>query len=378
MREDGAVGRPHRPADDRTPSDRTPSARTRRPRTRRPAGLHLLATAYGLASTGLLVAVAVVGDGSALTYAAALGVFWWVLPALGLVPVAVVGRRWGTLASLLVPAVVAGALTGPYLLPGRGDGEVVGRAESGADLRVAAFNTSGTRGLDALDALVRRDAPDVLLLQEIGPSTREALADRYPQYPHRSYGTAFQDSPGAAGSVARSGSDAVLSTVPLVSVEPVEGLPAGARPAEVVRLRTSQGEVAVVSLHLASPCLFCSRVEQEQNPAGGTASAARVRTAEARRFAELARALGADGTPVVLGGDLNSSDLNTPLGVLTGSGLVDVHRAVGTRPQLTRGSNPGYARVDVVLVRGLRPLADAERPAGGSDHSPVVADLAWP
>jgi len=114
------------------------------------------------------------------------------------------------------------------------------------------------------------------------------------------------------------------------------------------------------------------------NRGGGTAWAGGVRTAVPRRFAELARALGADGTPVVLGGDLNSSDLNTPLGVLTGSGLVDVHRAVGTRPQLTRGSNPGYARVDVVLVRGLRPLADAERPAGGSDHSPVVADLAWP
>lgn len=365
------MGRPHRPAPGRTPGTRGTRG------LRATSGFHLLATAYGLTATALLVAVAVVGDGSTLTYAAALGAFWWVLPALALVPSAVLGRWWVTLASLLVPAVVAGGLTGPYLVPGRAGGEVAGRG-AGADLRVAAFNTSGTRGLDALDALVERDAPDVLLLQEIGPSMRTALADRYPQYRHRSYGTAFRGTPGPDGAVARSGADAVLSTLPVVSVEPVTGLPRGARPAEVVRLRGPHGEIAVVSLHLASPCLFCSRSQQESNPAGGTAEAARIRTGEARRFADLARGLRAAGTPVVLGGDLNSSDLNEPLGLLTRSGLVDVHRAVGTRPQLTRGSNPGYARVDVVLVGGLRPVADAERPAGGSDHSPVVADLAWP
>lgn len=341
-----------------------------RPRSRLTRLISALTTAYGVAATALLLAVAVLRDGSALTYAAALGAFWWVAPALALAPLALLLRRWGALATVLAPAVVAGSLTVPYLVPGRGDGD--------ADLRVATFNTSGVRGLDALDDLVADDAPDVLLLQEIGASSRDALAERYPDLPYRSYGPDYTDpAPDDGGPRARSAGDAVLSRYPVVSVEPVPGLPAGARPADLVRLLVDDRELAVVSVHLASPCLFCTAAESRQNPAGDTAAAARVRVAEARVLAELARTTLAAGTPVVVGGDLNSSDLNEPLGILRRAGLVDVHRAAGTRPQLTRGSSPGYARVDVVLVAGLDPVADDERDPGGSDHSPVVADLAW-
>jgi endonuclease/exonuclease/phosphatase (EEP) superfamily protein YafD len=114
------------------------------------------------------------------------------------------------------------------------------------------------------------------------------------------------------------------------------------------------------------------------NPAGSTSEAARIRDAEARRYAEVVSGLIAAGQPVVLAGDLNSSPLNRPVHLLTGAGLTDVHQAVGTSPGLTRGPGPGVARVDVVLVAGLVPLRDAEGHRDASTHSPVIADLAWP
>ncbi|WP_432488828.1 endonuclease/exonuclease/phosphatase family protein [Kineococcus sp. SYSU DK018] len=331
-----------------------------------------LAALYGAVATAALGAVAVLGDSTAATYAAGLTAFWWLPPALAVVPVAVATRAWGVLATVLAPAVAAGALLGPLVLPGRGGGP--------SDLRVATFNVSGTRGLEGLRLLVERWQPDVLLLQEVSPAARAQLDERYPRYPHRWYGAT---SPAADGS--GDDGDAVWSTLPITSSRPVTGLPAGARPAHVVVLdaRSAGGpaELPVLSLHLASPCIGCTSWGRANNPAGGTERAARVRVAEARRYAQLARELAAAG-PVVLGGDVNSSDFNEPLRVLTGDGpdgggLTDVHRAVGTRPQLTRGSNPGFARVDVVLTSGLEPVADAEGTAGGSTHAPVVADLRW-
>ncbi|WP_432491777.1 endonuclease/exonuclease/phosphatase family protein [Kineococcus gypseus] len=335
--------------------------------------LRRAALLYGAAATALLGAVAVLGDGTATTYAAALVASWWLAPALVVVPVAVALRAWTVLASVLVPAVAAGALLGPYALPGRGGGA--------ADLRVAAFNTSGWYGLGALDELVGRHAPDVLLLQEVTGTSRRQLEGAHPRYRHRWHGSLSA----AAGTPGVDDGDAVWSTLPIVAVEPVTGLPRGARPGAVVVLDArplgGPARLAVLSVHLASPCLACTPSGRRANPAGGTGEAARTRVAEARRYAAVVRELARRG-PVVLGGDLNSSDLNEPLRVLTGDGpggggLTDVHRAVGTRPQFTRGAGPGFARVDAVLVAGLEPVADAEGEAGGSTHSPVVADLRW-
>ena len=323
---------------------------------------------YGVLASVAVLAVALVRDGSALTYAAGLFAFWWLVPALPLVPLAVAARWWRSLATLLVPAVTAGALLAPTLL------HRVDPPDAGpADLRVADFNSSGHLGTAGLEGLLDEWAPDVVLLQEITPGQRAGLDGEHPEYPYRSYTATTAPAAGEEGD-----GDAVWSRFPILAVTPVTGLPRGARPADVVTLDVDGRPLAVVSVHLASPCLLCSRARQRLNPAGGPARAARVRIAEARRFAEVVRDLRARGSAVVLGGDLNSAELNEPLGILTGGDLVDVHRAVGTRPQLTRGSNPGFARVDVVLVAGLDPVADAEGSAGGSTHAPVVADLAWP
>lgn len=317
---------------------------------------------YGSAASLALLAVAVLGDSTAATYALALVAFWWLVPAVPLLLVAVLGHRWRSAAALLAPALVAAGTWGPLLTPERPGGA--------ADLRVATYNATHGAGTHGVLALVAEHHPDVLVLQELTPR-QVALLDRQlaAVYPYRSFGT--------PDPLQRDG-DAVLSRFPVTGAEPVTGLPTGARPADLVHLDVRGWPTSVLSVHLASPCLLCGPDGDGFNPAGSTAQSARVRVAEAQRYADLAAERRAQGDLVVVAGDVNSSELNRPLRLLTAEGLVDVQRAVGRRPQLTRGPGPGVARVDVVLVAGLEPLRTWEGARGPSTHSPVLADLALP
>ena len=322
-----------------------------------------LVAAYGLAATLVLLAVAVLRGRTAVTYTAALFSFWWLLPAPGLLVLAAVLRSWRAVAAVAVPAVVCAVLQGPCLLnrlPG---------GESAHDLRVVTYNLTQTAPLDGLFALIEHQQPDVLLVQEVTDRSRRTL-EQLSGYPYASFGPGTGPGEGDG--------DAVVSKLPITDVQPVTGLPEGARPTDLVTLDAGGRPLAVLSVHLASPCLGCLPDKEAVNPAGGTSEAARLRVAEARRYGEIAAGLIAQGRPVLLGGDLNSAPLNQPLGELRDAGLVDVHRAVGTWPALTRGPGPGVARVDVVLVSGLEPVRSVEGAAGPSTHSPMIADLAWP
>lgn len=342
-----------------------PPTPSRRPWWRRT--LRTLAVAYGVLATLALLVVLALSDGHVVSYVLGLFATWWLAPALVLVPFATAFRSWRTLAAVVVPALAAGTLFGPYAL------HRLDPRDPGSDLRVATFNTTNWRGAAGVTELMRHGGADVVLLQEVVPSQQARYREQWPEYAYRSYtGTT------ATGGRNEGDGDAVWSKYPIVSVEPVTGLPTGARPADVVTVDADGRRIAVISVHLASPCLFCSPAKAALNPAGDTADAARVRVAEARRYGDLAESLHAAGNAVVLAGDLNSAEFNEPLRVLRSHGLTDVHRAVGTQPGLTRGASPGFARVDVVLVAGLEPVDDHERDPGGSTHSPVVADLAWP
>ncbi|MEZ0166411.1 endonuclease/exonuclease/phosphatase family protein [Kineococcus sp. LSe6-4] len=340
-----------------------PPTPPRRPVRRRAPRARALVLGYGLCATPALAVVVLSTDGHALGYVLGLSAVWWLAPALVLVPLATAARWWWAAAALAAPAVAAGALFVPYAV------NRVDPVDRATDLRVATFNTSAWRGADGLARLVAEAAPDVLALQEVAPAQRAGYEARYgARYPYRSWGAPSSQGDG----------DAVWSRFPITSVDPVTGLPAGARSADVVTLDVGGRDVAVVSVHLASPCLFCTGRAQARNPAGSTGNAARVRVGEARRFADVAAQRRAAGQAVVVAGDLNSAELNEPLRELRSHGLVDAHRAVGTRPGLTRGDSPGFARVDVVLVAGFEPVGTFEGAPGGSTHSPVVADLAWP
>lgn len=335
----------------------TPSGR---PTWRR--ALHALVLGYGVCATLALAVVLLSTDAHAVGYVLGLFAVWWLAPALLLVPLTTAARWWWTAAAVTAPAVAAGALFVPYAL------HRVDPVERTPDLRVATFNTSSWRGAEGLAELVRTAAPDVLALQEVAPAQRAGYEARFgARYPYRSWSATSSQGDG----------DAVWSRFPLTSVAPVTGLPAGARPTDVVTLDVDGRAVAVVSVHLASPCLFCTARAVARSPAGSTGNAARVRVAEARRFADVAAQRRAAGQAVVVAGDLNSAEFNEPLRELRSHGLLDAHRAVGTQPGLTRGASPGFARVDVVLVAGFDPVDTFEGAPGGSTHSPVVADLAW-
>jgi vancomycin resistance protein VanJ len=320
-------------------------------------------TAYGLAATVALVAIAVIGDRTAWTYLAALVSFWWLLPAPVLLLMVVVLRSPWAVAATLVPALVCGYLQGPYVLHAL-DG---GGGDQVADFRVATFNLSNGRPVDSLTTLVDADRPDILLLQEV-TSNGDQLAALAPGYPYASIG------PGTNG-IGHDGY-AILSRFPITADRPVTGLPPEARAADLVTVDVDGRAVTVLSVHLASPCIGCPA--NTTYPGGGTTSSARMRVAEAKRYAEVIRDLLRRGEAVIVGGDLNASPLNRPLHEFTAAGLTDAQREVGTSPGLTRGPGPGLARVDVVLVGGLTPVRVVEGPRGHSTHSPVVADLAWP
>jgi endonuclease/exonuclease/phosphatase family metal-dependent hydrolase len=338
-----------------------PPTPPRRPAWRR--ALHALVLGYGVCATLALAVVLASTDAHAVGYVLGLFAVWWLAPALVLVPLTTAARWWWSAAAVAAPAVAAGALLVPYAV------HRVDPVDRTPDLRVATFNTTSYRGADGLARLVRDAAPDVLALQEVAPAQRAGYEARYGSlYPYRSWSAPSSQGDG----------DAVWSRFPITSVVPVTGLPTGARPADVVTLDVAGRPLAVVSVHLASPCLFCTDRAVARSPAGTTGNAARVRVGEARRFADVATQLRSRGDAVVVAGDLNSAELNEPLRELRSHGLVDAHRAVGTQPGLTRGASPGFARVDVVLVAGLDPVDTFEGAPGGSTHSPVVADLAWP
>jgi vancomycin resistance protein VanJ len=319
---------------------------------------------YGIAASLSLLAIAALRDGTAWTYVAGLFYWWWLIPAPFALVLAVTARSWRVGAVLLLPAVTSGHLLAPYV--GNALQQAAGRPESW-DLRVATFNLTNGRPVDGLLELVQEHAPQILLLQEV-TATRDDLAALLPGYDFAAVGLGVHG-PGHDGY-------AVLSQFPITSVKRVEDLPTGARPTDVVTVDVEGRPVHVLSVHLASPCIGCP--DSGENLAGGTADAARVRVAEALRYAQLLRPLLERDEPVILGGDLNSSPLNEPWEELTRVGLVDAQAAVGTGPGLTRGPGPGVARVDFVLVSGLTPVDVEQGARGESSHSPVIADLAWP
>lgn len=319
---------------------------------------------YGTLATAALLAVAVVGDDWAPTYALALAAFWWLLPTPVLLARALLRGRRRAVVALTAPVAVLASTWGHVVVPAS-----AGSRDLAPDLRVATYNATHGGSVDGVLQLVADAAPDVLLLQELTPRQQGAV-DRHlaATHPYRSFGPLGPQDDG----------DAVVSRYPVISATPVSGLPAGARPTDLVRLDLGERTASVLSVHLASPCLGCSESSDARNPAGSTASAGAVRVAEARRFAEVAQERRRAGDVVVVGGDVNSAELNEPLRVLTAAGLTDVGPAVGRSPQLTRGPGPGLARVDVVLVAGLEPVRTWEGQRGPSTHSPVVADLALP
>lgn len=306
---------------------------------------------YGLGGLAALLAWATVGDRS-WTLPLNATTFWWSLPGIPLLLIALVLRSRRTAVALAVPAVL--------FLWAYGGLFVGSPPPAEPDLRVASYNTFiQAPDVSHVVALVREERPDVLLLQEVQPhrveELRTALGETYPHaaFEHREAG--------------RIGGVGVMSRFPIVEqreLQPIDD----ARPTRIVVVEVAGQRIQVVPVHLTSPCPLC-----------GDSVVGRQGFEASRRHAEMEAIIAAldPGLPAIVGGDLNSTRRSDPYRLLAAAGFRDPQIEAGSGPGFTwpDGSGP-FFRIDWVLVRGLTPTGAWVGPPRASDHRPVVADLA--
>lgn len=281
------------------------------------------------------------------------------LPWSGLgVPLLLAAALWRRSASavlaLLLPALVWTSLFGGLL----GD-----KAHARGDLTVASHNVAAENPDPARTARgLAASGVDVLALEEITPQARgtyeKELAKAYPH--HAVLGTV-----------------GLWSRLPLSGVRPVDIAtdigPLGDAKPEAAKLpgnralratvTTPRGPLAVYVAHLGSV-----RV----SPGTGFATGTRDRNARA-----LAEAVAAErNRRLVLLGDLNGTVDDRALAGLT-SRLTSVQEKAGDGFGFTWPAPFPVARIDQILVRGVRPASAWLLPGTGSDHLPVAAGVGW-
>jgi endonuclease/exonuclease/phosphatase (EEP) superfamily protein YafD len=273
---------------------------------------------------------------------------YFALPTLAALAVASAGGR-------RVLAVVAGALAVTHLVwalpdlhPSRPRPVEAG---DGPRLRLFSANVLYINSdMGGIAEEIRTAQPDVVALQEISPSNLAALeaAGVLDDYPHRF----VAPRPDAFGS-------AVLSRLPLAGSELL--LAAGIPFARTTVL-VGDRRVRLYDIHTRAP------------------TGRGVRTWKAQ-LAELRRLVESEDGPRLVAGDLNATSGHRAYRDLLGAGLRDAHVERGrwwaaTWPADRRWSPP-VVRLDHVLVSPEVAVVDVREGTGrGSDHRPVIADLA--
>ncbi|MFJ5303624.1 endonuclease/exonuclease/phosphatase family protein [Streptomyces sp. NPDC088350] len=281
------------------------------------------------------------------------------LPWFGVfVPVLLAGALWRRSASavlaLLLPVTVWLNLFGGLL----GD-----RSHPGADLTLVSHNVGAGNPDPAGTAReLAASGADVLALEEITPQARGTYEKELTKaYRYRT----------VLGTVG------LWSKLPLSDSRPVDirtdagplgdAKPAASKMAYNRALRTTvatdHGPLAVYVAHLGSV-----RV----NPRVGYWTESRDRGARA-----LAEAVTAERNErVVLLGDLNGTLDDRVFAGIT-SRLRSVQDAAGAGFGFSWPAEFPVARIDQILVRGVRPRSAWLLPATGSDHLPVAAGISW-
>lgn len=271
------------------------------------------------------------------------------LPAYVLVVFALATRRQllAVLSAVLVLAHVAIAL--PDLRPPRA---ITAAARRAPHFRLFTANVRfDNPDVTSIAAEIRRQHPDVVFIEELTPEhlatlKRLGITDAYPE-------VALDPRPDAFGT-------AILSKLPLTDPTPfqVAGLPMTRAELEIAGRR-----VSLVCVHTRSPV-----------GAGGTKE-------WRRQLARLRVEARAAGRPLIMAGDFNATSNNPSFRVLLHDGLrdADVERGRGWAPTWKNDIRPlpPLIRLDHVLVSsGLTVLRTRDGTGSGSDHRPVIADIA--
>ncbi|MGV9915083.1 endonuclease/exonuclease/phosphatase family protein [Streptomyces tendae] len=248
---------------------------------------------------------------------------------------AAIRRSATAAAAVLLPAVVWGTLYGTTLADKRA---------GGGDLTVVTHNVNEHNPRPARTArALAASGADLVAVEELGDDSSVYGSVLDPRYPYH----------WARGTVG------LWSRHPLTDARTVDIAPWSR--ALRATVRTPEGPVAVYVAHLLSVRF---------SAASGFGTDARDDSA-----ARLAAALRAEPLPrVLLVGDLNGTTDDGALSALT-SPMRSAQEVAGDGFGATWPASFPLARIDHILVRGVRPCSAWTLPATGSDHLPVAASL---
>ena len=301
--------------------------------------------------------------------------FWWLaflnnfapyyfLPLVIFVPLALIERRWSSLARLLPFVLIALLLYGPYWLP-----KNVAAAAEDQPLKVLTFNVlpANPRLDDVIDWIREMDA-DIVLLQELAPHVktrlRDELADLYP------YSDDLPDN------------QLTLSRYELLTNETVELVGWWAqRSTFAINGRT----IAIYNIHLIVPT---NEVPHFYTPIDNGFVHLVLQYDETRRNAQihaLLERLKTESLPYIVAGDFNTSDNAIIYGEMSAA-LHDSFRESGigmgaswtdeTGEEGLPNFLPPLIRIDYVWHSDeIKAISANVGPRLGSDHLPLIVSL---
>ena len=284
----------------------------------------------------------------------------WAVPgAVVLAVTALAAWRWAW-----VPLLALGWVFGP-VMGWCGYGGSAPAESGGTRLRVMTYNVKwGSRdgGAGAVGDIARFH-PDLIQMQDSGGVMQGAI------------GRAL-----AGWNVQTSGQFLVASRLPLTPLEDRD-LSFDSHPHHCVRYQMQVGgqAVTVYNVHLLSPREGLVAARHTQSGDGMEANAD-ARLWQARRLSDM---VALERGPVLLTGDLNAPTQSLVCRRLFGAGLRDAFSESGvgygyTYGAFTRVGRP-YVRIDHILASAAWRLTGCRvGNATGSDHCPVIADLALP
>jgi endonuclease/exonuclease/phosphatase (EEP) superfamily protein YafD len=318
------------------------------------AVLRTAAWIAGWAVIAMLAAVAVdrlvAPDRGRLSTLLLANTFWLFLPAYVIAVGALVARRWRMAACALVLVGAHFAWVLPQFTRERA---VPASADRAPRLRVVTANLRFDNDhRDALARELRRARADIVVLQEVTPRWWETLGGSGLMRAYDGRARVLRNDAGGA---------AILARRPLldVRIDDVEGWPVLSA---LVRDDT-RPPVRVFAVHPVPPAFHFARHERMTD-----------------EITRLLRERLRDDVATVVAGDLNATQYNQWLGTLRRLGLRSAHEDRG-RPFATTWPNGQHpvppVRLDhVLLTDQLVTVSVREGDGAGSDHRPVIADIA--
>lgn len=305
-----------------------------------------MAGAYTLSVSGYLLLYFTIGESWPLIGVLNSFLHLLLLPSLILLPIALIRRR-GVLIVLLIPQVIAfGVWYGPYLLPK----DIAPPDSEQTVVRLATFNLHGLQAADGLEAVIRAMDAGIVAVQELSEESAEilsaALADLYPEQALHPVPGRPRDGKGTFSryAITESAFDYRAAAYQRAVLE-IEGMP-----------------VELYNVHLFQP-FAPDRLEMRRDDINLL----------------LAMALLDDDPFVLLAGDFNLTDRSDGYRMLT-TPFRDAFAVAGQGLGHTFMPWDGLplARIDYVFYRsGWRAIEVTVWPvAGGSDHRPVVVEMA--